>query len=324
MQVLVTGAAGFAGRHACQELAAHGYRVIGADRVLPDAELPAVASWVQLDITDPRACREVLAAHKPDACLHMAGIAFVPNADAAADRVFLINTVGTLHILDAALAECPKMRTLVVTTSEVYGDDGSGTGMPLREDTPLAPRNLYGISKAAADQCALLYARTRDLDVLTARPSNHTGPGQRPPFVVPAFIERLLALRACSGGKIKVGNLDSRRRFLDVRDVVRAYRLLLEKGRSGEAYNISTDVSLRIGAVLDLLVEKTGVAVETEIDPAFFRPTDATAALDLSKIKRDCGWGTAYDLSATLDAMLEEAGAIGKQRMKQDPLPGVL
>jgi len=252
-------------------------------------------------------CREVVAEYKPGACLHIAGLAFVPNADAAAEMVFRVNTLGTLHLLDAAAAVHPQMRIVVVTTSEVYGDDGTGVvSAPLREDTPLAPRNLYGISKAAADQCALLYARTRDLDVLTARPSNHTGPGQRPPFVVPAFVERLLALRERGGGMIKVGNLESQRRFLDVRDVGRAYRLLLEKGRSGEAYNISTDQSLQIGVVLALLAQKLGIAVETEVDPALYRPTDATAALDLTKIQTDCGWTAQYDLSDTLDAMLAE------------------
>ena len=308
MRILVTGAAGFGGRHACRELSEHGHIVVGADCVSVPQDVAAIAEWFKLDVGRADACQDVLAQARPDACLHLAGIAFVPNADAAAEKVFQVNTLGTLHMLDAAAAVASSMRMLVVTTSEVYGDDGKQPDAePLREDAPLAPRNLYGISKAAADQCALLYARTKNMDVMTARPSNHTGPGQRPPFVVPAFVERLLALRGAGGGVVKVGNLESQRRFLDVRDVVRAYRLLLEKGRAGEAYNISTAVSLRIGTVLDLLAAKLQVDVETEIEPAYYRPTDATAALDLTKIEQDCGWQAAYDLASTLDAMLVDA-----------------
>ena len=310
MRILVTGAAGFAGRHACRELASNGHTVIGADRIIPSGDTPLDHDWALLDICDAAACNSVLAEKCPDACLHMAGIAFVPNADAAAEMVFQVNTAGTLHMLDAVARADRDVRLLVVTTSEVYGDDGQGSATaPLREDIPLSPRNLYGISKAAADQAALWYARTKNMDVITARPSNHTGPGQRPPFVVPAFVERLLSLRASGGGTIKVGNLESERRFLDVRDVARAYRLILEKGRSGEAYNISTPVSTRIGALLDLLASKLQVQVETEVDPAFYRPTDATAALDLTKIERDCGWKVAYDLSSTLDAMIADIAA---------------
>ena len=308
MRVLVTGAAGFGGQHACRELSAHGHTVIGADCVArPDDA--AVSEWVLLDICSAADCEAILRTTRPDACLHMAGIAFVPNAESAADKVFQVNTLGTLHILDAAFSINPQMRILVVTTSEVYGADGSySEEEPLREEVPFAPRNLYGISKAAADQCALLYAHTKAMHIMTARPSNHTGPGQRAPFVVPAFIERLLELRAHGGGTIKVGNLESQRRFLDVRDVVRAYRLLLEKGRAGEAYNISTATSSRIGSVLDLLASKLAVKISTEVEPSFFRPTDATAALDLTKIEADCGWRAQYDLSSTLDAMLADIG----------------
>ncbi len=308
MRILVTGAAGFGGRHACRELSENGHTVIGSDYGSPQVPVVESTEWVSLDVCDAAACRRVMMDVRPDACLHLAGIAFVPNADAAAERVFQVNTLGTLHLLEAAARVAPAMRVLVVTTSEVYGDNGKQAGAgALSEDTPFAPRNVYGISKAAADQCAHLYASTKNMHVMTARPSNHTGPGQRPPFVVPAFVERLLALRSTGGGIVKVGNLESQRRFLDVRDVVRAYRLLLEKGRAGEAYNISSAVSHRIGTVLELLAEKLHIQIEPEVEPDFYRPTDATAALDLGKIKQDCGWQATYDLSATLDAMLEEA-----------------
>ncbi len=307
MRILVTGAAGFGGRHACRELSEHGHIVVGADRAAAPQDVTGIAEWFALDVGNADACKDVLAQARPDACLHLAGIAFVPNAEASAETVFQVNTLGTLHMLDAAAAVASNMRVLVVTTSEVYGDDGKAPDpAPLREDAPLAPRNLYGISKAAADQCALLYARTKNMGVMTARPSNHTGPGQRPPFVVPAFVERLLSLRGKGGGSMQVGNLDSERRFLDVRDVVRAYRLILEKGLAGEAYNISTSISSRIGDVLALLAAKLQIRVETEVDPALYRPTNKTAALDLTKIYDHCGWMPQYDLSATLDAMLGE------------------
>lgn len=307
MRVLVTGAVGFAGQHACRELLNAGHTVIAADCIAPPAGSDLANDWVALDVCDAAACRRVIQDMEPDGCLHVAGIAFVPNADAAAEKVFQVNTAGTLHILEAAAAVSPHMRILVVTTSEVYGALGTvGDHSILSEDIPLAPRNLYGISKAAADQTALWFAHAKEMPIMTARPSNHTGPGQRPPFVVPAFIARLLALRESGGGTIKVGNLESERRFLDVRDVVRAYRLILEKGHGGEAYNISTEVSTPIGKVLELLADKLAVDCETEVDPAFYRPTDATAALDMRKIREHCGWSVQYDLSSTLDAMIAD------------------
>lgn len=305
MRILVTGAAGFAGRHACKELTTHGHTVIAGDiGECPDAAIPC-DTYIRLNVCDAQQCCTVVSQYEPEACLHIAGVAFVPNAEASSTRVFEVNTLGTLHILDAALKERSGMRVVVVSSSEVYGVNGTGgAGRILTEESPLRPRNLYGISKASADQCALVYAKIHNLDVLTARPTNHTGPGQRPPFVVPAIIERIRALREVGEGVIKVGNLDSQRRFLDVRDVARAYRLLLEKGRQGEAYNISTAQSLRIGALVDILSEKLEVNVKTEVDAGLYRPTDATAALDLTKIQRDCGWLARYELADTLDAML--------------------
>jgi len=307
MRVYITGAAGFVGQHACREFARHGHVVIGGDLLVPPKQEPCVHEWVSLNVASTTSCKDALLAAKADACLHMAGITYVPNAEKKAGEVFRVNAEGTLNLLDAVLDINPAMRVLVVTTSEVYGDDGQQSDMaPLREDAPLTPRNLYGISKAAADQCARLYARTKGMEVMTARPSNHTGPGQRPPFVVPAFVERLLALRAEGGGTIQVGNLDCERRFLDVRDVVRAYRLILEKGLAAEAYNISTSISSRIGDVLALLATKLDLNVETKVDATLYRPTNKTAALDLTKIYDHCGWVPQYELSATLDAMLKE------------------
>lgn len=296
MRVWITGLGGFVGRHLAAELAAHGHAVEGFDRAAPAGLKAPVRAG---DLTRADDVRAAVAAARPDACVHLAGVAAVGAAARDPAACCDVNVRGTLHVLEALRAAAPACRTLVISTAHVYGDPPGAA--PLDEDTPFCPGSLYALTKAMADEAARYYARVHGLPAMVARPVNHIGPGQSAEYVVGAFAARLAAFARRGGpAELRVGNLDSRRDFMDVRDTVRAYRLLLERGRAGQAYNLASGRSERIGALLDRLCALAGAQPGIVTDPALFRPTDATPALALDRIRADTGWRCEIPLEQTL------------------------
>ena len=178
----------------------------------------------------------------------------------------------------------------------------------MTEDTPLQPLTIYGISKAAADLATLAHAKQYGIHAMTARPNNHTGPGQLPPFSIPSFARQIKAIaRGESTPPMRVGNLESRRDLADVRDVARAYRLLIEKGRAGEAYNISSQNMVKVGAVLDELCRLAGINPKREMDSTLYRPPDESARIDTTKLLRETGWKPEIPFSQTLRDVLSDS-----------------
>lgn len=309
MRVLVTGARGFVGHHVVAELAASGHDAMAMARP-EDCPQPGPSDHLA-DICDAPAVADVVRRVQPDACLHLAGIAFVPMGWSRPELVFEVNLVGTLNLLEAFRAHAPRARLLVVSSAQIYGNQPSAR--PLTEDAPAAPDSLYAVSKLAADLNALLYARRYDMPAMTARPCNHIGPGQSAEFVASSFARQLVDIAAGRRDAVmKVGNLESEREFMDVRDVARAYRLVLERGRAGRAYNISTGRFVRIGYLLEKLSEYAGVRPRIEVDPARFRPTDVQPHLSTARIEQDTGWRPTFALEQTLAdifAAAQRAGA---------------
>lgn len=298
MKVLVTGCNGFAGGHAMAALRRAGHEAIGSDVGSPAGGL---STYLPLDVRDPDSIAHVLAEVAPDAVLHLGGIAFVPLGWTQPQRVFHVNTIGTLNVLDAVRQRRPAMRILVVTSAEVYGSHPAP--QPLTEDAPYRPDNIYGVAKAAADQAALLYAAHHHLDVMVARPSNHIGPGQSPDFVSSAFASQLAAIAAGAEPVLRVGNLDPRRDFTDVRDVARAYVLLLERGQTGCAYNIASGRMIPVRDLLDGLCNVAQVRPRIEIDPRLFRPNENRPSYDIARILSHVGWQPEILLRQTLEAV---------------------
>ena len=298
MKVLVTGCAGFVGRHVMAALRSAGHEAVGSDVGSPAG---GTSTYLPLDVRDPDSIASVLAEVVPDAVLHLGGIAFVPLGWTQPQRVFHVNTIGTLNVLDAVRQHRPAARVLIVTSAEVYGSHPAPA--PLAEDAPYRPDNIYGVAKAAADHAALLYAAHHRLDVMVARPSNHIGAGQSKDFVSSAFASQLAAIAAGAAPRMRVGNLDQRRDFTDVRDVVRAYALLLERGHAGLAYNIASGHLIPVRDLLDGLCGVAQVRPQIEIDPGLFRPDENRPSYDTARIRDHVGWKPEIPLRQTLEAV---------------------
>ncbi len=298
MRVLVTGGTGFVGGHLLCELDRAGHACVTLDQT--DTRKPAIGDLHLADLRDAGAMRNAIRAIQPEGCIHLAGIAFVPMGWKDPELVFSVNTIGTVNLLEALRAEAPGCRTVVVTSAQIYGQQDRGH--PIREDDLAIPETLYAVSKLAADQMALLYHTRYRMPVVTARPSNHIGPGQSEDFVAPSFARQLLDIAAGQQEPVMhVGNLDSIREFLDVRDVVRAYRMLMEKGVPGTGYNVAGDAHIPIREMYTILCRITGAEAECKVDPDRYRPTDYQPRIDASRILADTGWKPDIPLETTLE-----------------------
>lgn len=295
MRVLVTGSRGFVGRHVVRALEAAGHEVVGLVRS-PSQQGSTEHS---ADITDRQAVARVVAEVRPQGCVHLAGIAFVPLGWLEPQKVFEVNVIGALNLLEALRVHAPNCRAVMVSSALIYGAERPDE--PRDENSPIQPNSLYAVSKAAADFNARLYARQYGMAVMTARPCNHTGPGQSEDFVVPSFARQLIDIaKGRHPPRMRVGNLDSEREFLDVRDVARAYRLILERGRPGEAYNVAGVPAVPVRAILEKLCALAGVRPELEIDPSRYRPTDRQPPVLAEKLRKETGWCPVYTLDDTL------------------------
>jgi GDP-4-dehydro-6-deoxy-D-mannose reductase len=298
MRALVTGAAGFAGGWLVRELAAAGYTVHASGLEAAVARPPeGSAGWRELDVTSTASVRAALDAIRPDAVFHLAGQASVGDSFDDPEGTWEVNATGTLRI---ASALPPGARLLVVSSAEVYGTVPEAE-QPIREDRPLRPANPYAASKAAAEMAALQAAARGAAHVVVARAFNHTGPGQDTRFALPSFAGQLASLGAGGGDPVlRVGNLSARRDLLDVRDVVRAYRLLIERGASGGVYNVASGRARSMSDVLARMVELAGLAVRIEVDDDRVRPVDVPLLVgDASRLSA-LGWRPEIPFRSTL------------------------
>jgi len=305
MRVLVTGAGGFVGRHAVQDLIRAHHEVIAVSGPGHQGSIAGKPPAFTLDLKDVSALEACISETRPEACLHLAGIAFVPDAWNNPRNAFLVNTIGTINLLEALRNHMPACRMLVVTSAQIYGHR-SRTHL-ISEADPPDIESVYAASKWAADMTTLLYAQRYGMQTMTARPCNHIGPGQSESFAVSSFARQLIEI---SNGRresvIQVGNLDSEREFTDVRDVASAYRLLLEKGEPGNAYNITSGKFHQIRDVLNALCAIIGVKPQVIIDPSLFRPTDTQPRLDTGKLVRQTGWKPEITLEQTLQDIVQD------------------
>ena len=303
MRVLVTGAGGFVGKHLLRELRRANHIPLALD-LEPCTAPEAEASYIA-DLRNMESLRDALRTADADACIHLAGIAFVPTGWTDPELVFDVNLNGTVNLLEALRHHGAGLPALIVTSAEVYGR-ATRPGI-IHEQSGFHPSNPYAVSKLAADLTTLLYARRYAMPVMTARPGNHIGPGQSIQFVTSAFAEQLIRIRNGRAESVmKVGNLDGERDFTDVRDVVRAYRMIIEKGRPGQTYNIATGNPVKIQTILDTLCQLAGVKPDIQVDPERYRPTDNPPILDTAHIRKAIGWEPQIPLETTLKDILDD------------------
>ncbi len=292
MRALVTGSDGFVAHHLLRHLRDNGDDVHGIDR--------------EHDVTDARSMREVFEWFLPDVTYHLAALTHVGESWENASEFTRVNVVGTQRVLDASFEAVPDSTTIVVSSSEVYGISRE-EDQPLRESFRVAPANPYSSSKVEAERVARDAARFRGQRVIIARPFNHLGPGQSPNFVVPALVSRLLDARDRGEGSILVGDLSTRRDFSDVRDVVRAYRLLATLGVSGEVYNVASGHDVALLDIAHQLVARLAPHVELVVDPSLLRPVDLPVSRgSYDKLHQATGWAPQIALHVSLDDIVSD------------------
>jgi GDP-4-dehydro-6-deoxy-D-mannose reductase len=307
-RVLVTGVGGFVGPHLVQALTARGASVRGAGLGAPPAGT-RLEMWQEADFADLNQAGAAVAAAPTDAIVHLAGQSSAARSFEAPEETFRANVSGTWTLLEAVRTHAPGARVLVVGTSEVYGAMEPGT--PATEETPFAPVSPYALSKAAAETVAVAYASAHGLDVVRARPFGHTGPGQTDRFVVPSFARQLAAIEIGRAEPVlRVGNLDVTRDLSDVRDIVRGYAALLERGTTGEVYNLCRGEGVHLRQLVSDLVAMARVQVRVEVDPARLRPADMPWLVgDASRIRQATGWRAERPFGATLNDVLDDQRA---------------
>lgn len=303
MTVLVTGADGFVGRTLLGTLHRAGLAVTACHRAgaAPPAWSDPSVRWRPLELTDA-ASVTAIAAEPCELVVHLAGLASGAAARRDPGLAWEVNAAGTARLLEA-LATRPRDRVLVVSTGEVYG---AGEGRPRTERDPLVPRSPYAASKVGAEVAALETMRRTGLPVVVARPFPHTGPGQADAFVAPAFVARLREAKRQGAATVTTGNLDPVRDLTDVRDVAEAYRLLLERGEPGEAYNVASGTGVPLRELYARLAALVGTAAEPVTDPALVRTADIHHLVgDAAKLRERTGWVPRIPIHQTLRELVD-------------------
>lgn len=309
MKTLITGIAGFAGSHLAEYLLENNFDVYGfyleSHSTNNIEHLKNRLSLTSVDILDAKKVSAEIAKIKPDYIFHLAafaspGVSFERPKETIENNVF-----GQLNILEALAKIKSKAKILIVGSAEEYGDIDKKY-LPVAEETPFAPVSPYSVSKVTQDMLGFEFFKHENLNIIRVRPFNHIGPRQSDAFVVSAFASQIAKLEKENGGTIKVGNLESSRDFTDVRDMVRAYLLALEKGIPGDVYNIGSEKAIKISDILKMLISQAKVKVEVEIDKSRFRPVDTKIIYcDATKFKKQTGWKTQIPIEKTLSDTID-------------------
>ncbi len=317
MKVLITGIAGFVGKHLVsyltgEECADESSEILGIDLSLEnidagDYEEPGFKIMLEeADLTDGDRVSDIIKKFKPDSIYHLAAQSSVSYSWENPVETFRSNVFGGINILEALRKFSPQCRTLMVCTAEEYGS-GGGNAEPIDEDSRICPQNPYAISKSALDFFSSVYWRAYKLPVFIARSFNHIGPGQSERFVASDFARQIALIE--KGDRptvVEVGNIEVCRDFLDVRDAVKAYSYIVNLGKTGEAYNVCSGRGVKISDLLDILISLSKTRnIKVEIDRSKFRAIDVgTIYGDNSKLKSHTGWAPDYSIEQSLEDTL--------------------
>ena len=300
MKALITGSAGFVGQHLVEHLSNEGDEVFCSDLSLGGP-----------DLLDPVGVTDLMSKIQPDYVYHLAGQADVKASWEDPLMTFRVNAEGTLNVLQACQLSNVK-RVLCVSSAEVYGSVQESE-LPITEKHIINPSNPYAASKSAAEiLCKQM--NSQDLQIMCARSFNHFGPGQKENFVAAALTKRMLLAQRLDQSEITVGNLETIRDFTDVRDVVRAYRLILTKGDGGNVYNVCSGIGRKISELATTLLSKIDSELELKLDPKLHRPSDTPVLIgDYSKLHKQTGWEPDIEFDQTIEDTIESTRALMTQ-----------
>lgn len=309
MKALITGISGFVGSHLAEYLLQNRPWEVAGTVYRATHNIAHIRNQLELyplDLSDAEAVARLIEQARPDCIFHLAAQPVVHLSRKDPWFTLANNIRAQLNILEAMARGQSRARLLVVGSSEEYGlvypDE-----VPVRETNPFRPMSPYAVSKIAQDMLGLQYHLSNDLDVVRVRPFNHIGPRQSPGFVAPDFAKQIAEAEAgLRAPVIKVGNLRARRDFSDVRDVVRAYVLLMEKGESGEVYNVGSGQAREVQELLDILLSLAHVRIRVEQDPERMRPSDIPSVVaDCTRLRERTGWEPQIPFEQSLLDVLE-------------------
>lgn len=312
MKALITGITGFAGSHLAELLLSQGHEVFGTYRPRSPMEnltkdVQKKIKLIECELRDDVAVRSTIGKIEPDRVFHLAAQSFVPTSWISPADTISNNISGQLHIFEAIKEKglIDKTRVIIACSSEEYGMVYENE-VPIKETNPLRPLSPYAVSKVAQDMLGYQYQQSYGLHIIRSRAFNHTGPRRGEIFVTSTFAQQIAKIEAgLQEPFIKVGNLDAKRDFTDVRDTVRAYQMLLEKGIPGEVYNICSGTTISIKDLLNKLLAKSQKKIEIQLDPERLRPSDVQILLgDCSRLKEATGWKPEIPFDQTLEDML--------------------
>ena len=299
MRALITGSQGFVGRYLRRELEESGYEVVGLD-------IQPGEGAVQADLLNPEQLAAAVRQAEPDAVFHLAGQADVARSWKIPQKTMEINVLAAVNLMEAARAFNPSVRMVLVGSSDQYGNLGEA-GRMVSESLATHPQTPYAVSKKAQEEMAQVYVRAYGMNICMTRSFNHGGAGQRLGFLIPDFASGIVKVERGEAKSLKVGNLTSRRDFTHVKDVARAYRLIGEKGKPGEVYNVGSGVTWSAQEILDKLCAMAVCPIPVEQDPARMRPSDTPViCCDHTKLTTDTGWQPQIPLEDILSDTLRE------------------
>ncbi len=301
--VLVTGANGFVGKHLVKELVGNGLRVIGVGGRQADNGKPeGLADYLMLNLTEPEAVKKIDFS-AIDGVIHLAALsAAAPSFDEPMN--YITTNIGIeTNLFETALAQNARPRFLVVSSGMLYDPEAA---LPLTEESAMASISPYAVSKIGQEQMAHYYG-SRGFEYVIARPFNHIGPGQNTGFIVPDLTKQAVACQQGKLNEILVGNLDAERDYTDVRDIVRAYRLMLEKAPSGEIYNVCSGNTISGHDILDGILKVAGINPQIKENPALMRPSDHPLIYgNHDKLTTATGWQPEVPIEKTLADVLAD------------------
>lgn len=305
MKALIIGAAGFVGSYLIQHLKQDLHWEVLATKMPHETIAIDNISIYDLDILDQKQVSQLLSELRPDAILHLAAQSSVGLSWKNPDLTIDVNIKGSIHVLDSIRTLDYTPRILLIGSGEEYGHI-LPTESPICEDTVLRPGNIYAATKACQNMLGKIYADAYGMDIVSVRAFNHIGPNQTPIFVVADFCKQVAEIEAgLIPPVIHVGNLSAARDFSDVRDVVRAYGLLLQKGKSGETYNVGSGHAITIDEILRKILLQSKITIQVEVDQEKLRPVDVPIIeADITKLQACTGWEPEISLDQTIKDVL--------------------